>query len=536
MIREGAGVPTNAAKAILVVDDHPVNRLLVASLVRDLGYRLLEAENGEQALALVRSERPALVISDILMPLVDGFEFVRRLRADSAVAQTAVIFCTSTYREAEAKELARIGGVFRVFSKPFDPGEMLQAVKQALAREPSEAPAGIEPAFDREHLRLVTDKLSAQEAALRRAHRVARLAHLVTRTDGSFETWSEMLPEITGFDDERMPRSTRAWLDHIHPDDREMFRAKVIAAARYGLRTELEYTFRRPDGSWVILSQLMEPLHQGMRSQDDARWFSTIQDVSVQKRAEEEVRRLNADLERRVAERTAELEAAMKELEAFDYSISHDLRGPINRIRGFTEALIEDHAAGLDVTARDLVRRIAAAGERMDQLVNDLFSLSTVSRGELRLGHVDVTALAKVVAAALARAHPDRKVAVEIEPRLTARADPGLLRIALENLLGNAWKFTSRRDEARVEVGSERGEPTVFFVRDNGAGFDSSKAGRLFAPFQRLHDQRDYEGTGIGLATVGRIVSRHGGRAWAEGAVGKGATIRFTLSRGDAVE
>ena len=523
----------SADKAILVVDDHPTNRLLLASLISKHGYKPLEADNGEEALAIVRAEHPALVISDILMPIIDGFEFVRRLRADPGIAQTRVIFCTSTYREREAEELARIGGVFRVLPKPFDAAEMLQAIEQALTRAPAEWPApGNENAYNREHVRLMTDKLSAQEVALRRAQRLARLAHLVTRTDGSFESWSEMLPEITGFDDEHMPRTTRAWLEHVHPDERETFRSKVLAAARYGLRTELEYSLRRPDGSWVILSQVMEPMHKGLRTQDDARWFSTIQDVSVQKRAEEEVRRLNAELERRVEERTAELEAAMKELEAFDYSISHDLRGPINRIRGFSAALLEGFGAALGEDGRALLARVTAAGERMEQLVNDLFSLSTVSRGELRIAHVDVTALAEVVVAALVRAHPERKVAVDIEPGLVAWADAGLLRIVLENLLGNAWKFTSKRDEARVEVGREwrEGQPAIFFVRDNGAGFESDKAGALFAPFKRLHGKNEYEGTGIGLATVSRIVARHGGRAWAEGAVGAGTTIRFTLS------
>jgi light-regulated signal transduction histidine kinase (bacteriophytochrome) len=167
----------------------------------------------------------------------------------------------------------------------------------------------------------------------------------------------------------------------------------------------------------------------------------------------------------------------------------------------------------------------------MEQLVSDLFGLSTVSRGELRLGHAGVSALAHVVVAGLRSAHPAREVEVEIEPGMSARADPGLLRILLENLIGNAWKFTKRRQDARIAVGCDRKQPTpVFFVRDNGAGFEPGEAAKLFEPFKRAHAKNEFEGTGIGLATVSRIVGRHGGRAWAEGAPGRGATFYFTLS------
>jgi PAS domain S-box-containing protein len=518
-------------KSILIVDDHLTNRQLIVSLISRRGYRPLEASDGAEALAMVRAEHPELVISDILMPTVDGFEFVRRLRADPSIAQTKVIFYTATYREREAEELARMGGVFRVISKPCKPVEMLQAIEQALARAPAEMPASIESTFDREHVRLMTDKLSAHAAALRRAQHVAKLAHVITRPDGSFESWSDTLRELTGLDDEHMPRSTREWLQIIHPDHREAFRAKCIAAARSGLRTEVEYQLRRSDGTWTSMFQVIEPMLGETHSDDGRRWFSTLQDISALKRAEEEVRRLNADLERCVAERTSELEAAMKDLESFDYSISHDLRAPIDRIRGFTSVLAADYSGCLDDRGRDLLRRVIAASESMEQLVGDLFSLSTVSRGELRRTEVDMTALAQAIIAELMRAQPGRSVAVEIEAGLFARADPGLLRIVLENLLGNAWKFTGRRDGAKIEVGCDRSMANaIFFVRDNGEGFDSNLAAKLFAPFQRLHSKSEFEGTGIGLATVNRIVSRHGGRVWAEGAVGVGATILFTLS------
>jgi light-regulated signal transduction histidine kinase (bacteriophytochrome) len=193
--------------------------------------------------------------------------------------------------------------------------------------------------------------------------------------------------------------------------------------------------------------------------------------------------------------------------------------------------LFEESAEKLDEHEADLVRRIGSAGHDMDQLIRDLMELSTVTVKELRRGNVDLSALAKAVLVEMQSAEPDRKIELSIEPGMCARADTGLVRIVLQNLLGNAWKFTAKRDGARIEMGLEKGDgrQSAFFVRDNGAGFDEALVSKLFAPFQRLHAKSEFDGTGIGLATVQRIVHRHGGRVWAEGAVGKGANVHFTL-------
>jgi light-regulated signal transduction histidine kinase (bacteriophytochrome) len=229
----------------------------------------------------------------------------------------------------------------------------------------------------------------------------------------------------------------------------------------------------------------------------------------------------------------AELVAVNQELEAFAYSVSHDLRAPLRSIDGFSLALLEEYGPQLTGNGQDYLQRVRAAAQRMGSLIDALLSLSRAGRAELRRTNVDLTALADAVASELA-AQNGRPVAFVRPEGLTARGDPRLLRVLLENLLGNAWKFTSRREAARVELGRmPAGEPPAFFVRDNGAGFDMAFSQRLFGAFQRLHDQAEYPGTGMGLATVQRIVTRHGGRVWAEGEVDAGATFYFTLGQRD---
>ena len=244
----------------------------------------------------------------------------------------------------------------------------------------------------------------------------------------------------------------------------------------------------------------------------------------------EELGLLTADLERRVVERTAMLEVANRELEAFSYSVSHDLRAPLRAIDGFAQALDEDHGATLAPTARDYLARVRGATRRMAELIDDLLVLARITRAELVRAPVDLSALAETVVATLRRDHPQRVVAVAIAPGMTASGDARLLTVALENLLGNAWKFTARCADARISFSAAEGpDGRVFTVRDNGAGFDMAYVGKLFGAFQRLHSAIDFPGTGIGLATVGRIIHRHAGKVWAEGALDAGAAFHFTL-------
>jgi len=236
------------------------------------------------------------------------------------------------------------------------------------------------------------------------------------------------------------------------------------------------------------------------------------------------------DLEQRVAERTRELSASNKELEAFAYSVSHDLRAPLRSIDGFSQALLEDYADKLDSTAQEHLQRVRRAAQRMAALIDDMLNLSRVTRCELHREKLDLSAMAKLIAAEVQEAEPGRQVEFVIEDGVTAVGDPQLLRAALENLLRNSWKYTSGHPTARIEFGrSVEKEKHSFVVRDDGAGFDPRYADRLFGAFQRLHTTKEFPGTGIGLATVQRIIHRHGGEIWAEAAVEKGATFYFTL-------
>jgi signal transduction histidine kinase/CheY-like chemotaxis protein len=589
---------------ILIVDDHPTNRHFLVTLLAYGGHELLEAADGAEALALLRAERPQLVITDILMPTMDGYELARQVRADPEIAHTPIIFYTATYLEKQARELAHACGVNHLIVKPTEPEEILDVVAAALAQE-APASAAVVEEFDREHLRLLTSKL---------AQKVDELEVVNQRLTALFELSQQLATErdtsqlLQRYCDaaRRMLGARYAFIALLDDDDKQFTRTfssglDVNTAARLvayqadsgllgrllaeGLPLRLDAGIGHgelrglPSGHPPMESLLAVSMRSMSRrygvlclgdkvglhrftvedeqvaltlaaqlavAYENAQWRDEIQDRAAQlqqeiierkqaeaalRRAQRETKQLNEELERRVTERTAQLELANREMESFAYSVSHDLRAPLRAIFGFSEILVSEYRGQLDEEGRRYVDRIQAASQRMAQLIDDLLNLSRVSRGELRYSHVNLSDLARQIVADLRQREPQRQVEVNVTGECRAYGDARLLQLVLQNLLENAWKFTGKTSPARLEFGCTMpasGEQ-IYFVRDNGVGFNMSYSSKLFGAFQRLHTDHEFPGTGIGLATVQRIIHRHGGRIWAEAGVGQGATFYFTL-------
>jgi PAS domain S-box-containing protein len=367
-------------------------------------------------------------------------------------------------------------------------------------------------------------RAEAVEAALRDGEARSRLAAIVDSSDdaivsetleGVITSWNGGAERIFGYTAEEMVGQPISLLLAPGREDEER---QILGRLARGERVPPLETVRvRKGGRPIDVSVTISPIRDAAGKVVAA--SKVARDISERKRAEDALAR---------AKETAE--AASRELEAFSYSVAHDLRAPLRGIDGFSQALLEDHTAMLDEEGREHLRRVRESAQRMAELIDDLLELSRVTRSELRRERVDLTALAQAAAARLRRAEPDRAVELTVSSGLSGSGDPRLLAIVLENLLGNAWKFTGKRAKARIEFGqSDDNGHSVYYVRDDGVGFDMAYAEQLFGVFQRLHGQREFEGTGIGLATVQRIIRRHGGRVWAEGEVDRGATFYFTL-------
>lgn len=364
--------------------------------------------------------------------------------------------------------------------------------------------------------KMTEDALRRSEAQLNEAQEVAGLGSWEWNIAANTSFFSDELYRIYGFPPQGATLDNDLVVNMAYPDDRERVRELLKDVATNPRNFHMTFRIIWPDGS-------VRQLHMQGEVTFDAdgkpvKMAGTVQDITERIRAEEE----------RI--RNARLQTANKELEAFSYSVSHDLRTPLRSIDAFAKLLSEEYGPTLDETGRSYVDLILTGTRRMNELIDDLIEFSRVTSTRLDRGELDLSELVQTIVHDRQRIHPERSVEWHIAPGLKAHGDRRLMRIALENLLGNAWKFTGKTEAARIDFGVlQQGNETVFFVRDNGAGFDMEFADKLFGVFQRLHSEREFAGTGIGLAIVQRIIARHGGRVWAQAAVGKGATFYFTL-------
>ena len=534
---------------LVVMDGSPIrNRAEIASLVKIFAARAAaELERLRAEAKLQRSsERFSKVFAASPSPIVisslaDGryadvnpaFERTFGWTRDEVVAHSALDIGIWPSAEERARWIAELESARR--TQDFETvmltreGEPLSVLLTAEAIDLDGVPHLIAFAYDQTQHRRAEDAkrtaLERFEAIFQNTPNVAiqgyDARHRLLHWNRASETmYGLMARDAIGL-------NTRDLLGHSLETAAKL-EAAIDAVFSSGLPAEpAEWCIPFPDGREIwVLSTLFPVFSDGVAVEV---FFMDI-DITDMKRSAEAVGRLNVELEARVAARTAELAALNRELEVFSYSVSHDLRAPLRSIEGFGRLLEQEYAGQLDATGLGYVNRMGRAARRLAQLIDDLLDLTRIDRTEIRPADLDLSAMALEIVEELRQGAPQRQASVAISPGLRARGDAQLIRIALQNLLDNAWKYTGRMANARIEFGnSERAGERVFHVRDNGAGFDMAYAAKLFAPFQRLHSPHDFEGTGVGLASVARVIKRHGGRIWAEAAPAQGATFYFTL-------
>ncbi len=493
----------NHGACVLVVEDNPdMNAFLVATLSPH--YQVHSARDGQEGLALAQSLQPDLILSDVMMPRMSGDDMVIALRQLPTMQDVPIVLLT-----AKADDELRVRmlqqGVQDYLSKPFLVEE-LQARVAGLLQTRSQQQS----------------QLRRSEARFETTFERAAVGMALLSAEGKWLRVNQALCDILGYTPQDFYQYTLQ--DLLHPDD---FLADQREKARI-LRGEIEHfslekRYRHREGHLVWTSVSIAGIREGAALQY---FVSVLVDINARKQAEAEIMLLNATLERRVQARTAELTAANQELDSFSYAVSHDLRAPLRAMSGFSEALQEDYAAQLPEEAREYLQQISLASHRMSDLIDGLLVLSRCARGGIQFETVNLSQLASSILNELAQQTPQRRVDIDIAPDLMAQGDARMLQVVLRNLLDNAWKYTSHTQQAVIRFYRQDGQ---FRVQDNGAGFDPKHAAHLFHPFQRLHRQEEFPGIGIGLATVQRIIHRHGGTITAQSERDQGACFCFTL-------
>src|SRR3984893_6424154 len=458
---------------ILIAEDSQTQAEQLFHYLNTRGYAVTVTRNGKQALASALQSKPAMIITDVVMPEMDGYTLCREIKRLAALRDVPVVLLTSLSRPQDIVKGLECGADSFI-RKPYDDRYLVSRVEYILTnvelRKTERLQVGVQLHFGGQSHFITAEKQQILDLP-------------ISTYEGAVQINEE-----------------------LEAKHRELQQAKETLEARVEDRTA-------------------ELAHTNQQLQIE---------LAERKRAEEQIKKLNEDLERRVAERTAQLAAANNELEAFSYSVSHDLRAPLRHICGFAATLIEEHSSQLDPDAQHRLKRIQEGTQKMSRMIDDLLNLARLDRRSMALQITPLNSLVENVLHDLESETNDRKIDWRIGSLPSFNCDPGLLQQVFANLLSNAVKYTRRRERAVIEIGQSTVEgQVVLFVRDNGAGFNPKYSDRLFGVFQRLHDDQEFEGTGVGLAKVQRIVRKHGGRIWAEAEIDQGATFYFSL--GEAV-
>ena len=506
--------------ALLYVEDEAEASSMVSRMLA-MNYpklTLYTAENGAVGLELYRLHQPEVVVTDINMPVMDGISMSRAIKALNPEVQiVAVTAHSDTSYLLNAIEI----GIHNYVLKPINYDELFAVTDKVLER------ISLKRLVGEQHRRILE-----RERQLTSAQRLAHLGSWQFDISDPGMNWSDELYRIFGLEPGSIVPTYQAFLDRFLPEDREIMEQTVRDARDNRIPAGAIFCrIARPDETVRILRVEAEAIPGGAGS--PANLIGTAHDVTELKQAEEKIRSLTDDLERRVAQRTSLLQASLRELASFSHLVSHDLRGPVARLEGFCRALLED-CGNCDAGCRQYAERAERAVRQVKHIIDAFNSLSHYTRCKVVVEEVDLSALVEGIAAGFQQTEPGRLVEFVIARGVWVKGDRGLLQTALEHLVGNAWKFTSKKQVGRIEFGClDQGGAPVYYLRDNGAGFNMKYLDKLFKPFQTIHSPGEYSwnGTAIGLATVHSIVLRHGGRIWAEGEPEAGACFYFSLEK-----
>lgn len=491
---------------IMIVEDERIVAFNLQQRLAHMGYEVpAVAASGQESLDLMESTQPDLVLMDIhIEGDMDGIEVAAQLQQHRSVP---VIYLTA-YSEDATLARARETKPYGYLIKPFSERELHATIQMALERHS------------------VEKALSDSQDRLHHALDAASMGVVDLDDRTRLVTLSEQAGQLLGLDATK-PAPLIDFLTSVEPADR------ALIAARLDEDTQ---TLRRFSQEFRLLTEGAQPrwVRLDGRRESGTGISGVVQDISERKQSEIHLHRLNEKLELLVLERTNELRESLKELEAFSYSVAHDLRSPIRAIVGFSGLLLEEQQDVLDPDALRLLGKISAAGTRMGHLIDALLSLSKLTRSVMQPVDTSVSDMAFDIVQQLMETEPGRGAQVSVAPDMRCLADPVLLRSVLDNLIRNAWKFCSHNEVTRIDIGrdSSVGDASAdapFYVHDNGCGFDMAMADHLFSPFHRLHHEEEFNGSGLGLSIVQRIVARHGGRVWARSSPGQGATFYFTI-------